>query len=54
MITNKNIIFNAIENFGSPLYIFDKTAFIENYRNFEKCMKGEYDKYYVSYSYNYK
>lgn len=37
--------------FGSPLYIFDEVAFIENYCEFEATLKEYYPHYQVSYSY---
>lgn len=35
----------------SPVYVFDETAFLENYHNFENTFKKHYGKYILSYSY---
>lgn len=51
MITDKFLIETLIREYGSPLYVFDKEKFIHNYRYFENCMKSEYDKYQLSYSF---
>ena len=51
MIHDKKIIDKAINTFGSPLYIFDKQAFIKNYKAFVSAMRCQYDKYELSYSY---
>lgn len=37
--------------FGSPLYVFDEKAFIQNYSDFKKALKNQYSKYQVSYSF---
>ena len=51
MINDKKIIDKALNMYGSPLYVFDKQAFIENYKAFVSAMRGQYDKYELSYSY---
>ncbi|MGP1589532.1 diaminopimelate decarboxylase [Oribacterium sp. oral taxon 102] len=51
MINNKQTINNALQLYGSPIYVFDKRAFIENYRAFFSAMKTNYEKYELSYSY---
>lgn len=43
---------NRLTNeFGSPLYVFDEKAFIDNYKHFDCCFKNMYERYHVSYSY---
>ena len=37
--------------FGSPLYVFDKTSFIENYHELEGVLKECYPQYQTSYSF---
>ena len=39
------------ELYGSPLYVFDESEFLENYRFFNQCFKEIYDNYCISYSY---
>lgn len=51
MINNKDLINKLIKEYGSPLYLFNKTEFVENYKYFVECMSKEYDKYQLSYSY---
>lgn len=38
-------------SYGSPLYVFDEAAFIENYEHFEQCFSRIYDNYKLSYSF---
>ena len=40
-----------IRRYGSPLYVFDEEAFLENYRRFERTFQGIYGSYRISYSY---
>lgn len=51
MIDNKNLINRLTKEYGSPLYLFNKTEFVDNYKYFVDCMTKEYDKYQLSYSY---
>lgn len=51
MITEKNLLNRVLNDYGSPLYLFNKTDFIRNYKHFVQCMKCEYDKYTLSYSF---
>lgn len=51
MIDNKNLINRLTKEYGSPLYLFNKIEFVENYKYFVDCMTKEYDKYQLSYSY---
>lgn len=51
MIYDKKIIDKLVNTFGSPLYVFDKAAFVQNYNSFYNTMRCEYDKYELSYSY---
>ena len=37
--------------FGSPLYLFDETAFTQNYHELDAALKKQYPKYQISYSY---
>ena len=40
-----------IENYGSPLYVFDKDAFVENYKHLLNAFRSIYPKYNIAYSY---
>lgn len=51
LIEDQDVINEITKKFGSPFYLFDKIAFVRNYKIFEGCMRHEYDKYNVSYSY---
>lgn len=51
MINNKKKINRALELYGSPLYIFNKQEFENNYKCFFSAMREAYDKYELSYSY---
>lgn len=42
---------HILEKKKTPFYIFDEVGFIENYKEFEACMKQVYSLYKVSYSY---
>lgn len=46
-----NTIKKLEDQYGSPLYVFDEEAFVDNYLHFEKCFKSLYDNYRISYSY---
>lgn len=46
-----NDILKLEEKFGSPLYVFDKKDFVDNFNEFSSCFKSYYSKYTVSYSY---
>lgn len=48
---NLNLVKKLEKQFGLPLYVFDKTAFINNYNNFVSCFQKAYPNYRVSYSY---
>ena len=39
------------DTYGSPLYVFDKKGFIENYKKLEQAMKTNYDNYRIAYSF---
>lgn len=39
------------KEYGLPLYVFDESAFIENYTHFTECFQSAYANYRVSYSY---
>ena len=39
------------KKYGSPLYVFNKNEFVNNYTTFEQAFKKRYDKYKLSYSY---
>ena len=51
MKKDNEIVKRLVDEYGSPLYLFDKKEFIRNYENFVDCMRNEYDKYALSYSY---
>lgn len=51
MIDKKEIIDIAIKKYGTPLYLFDRDKFLQNYMEFVKTMQNSYDKYILSYSY---
>ena len=42
---------NIINKYPTPFYIFDKIAFIQNYKQLEKSFKTVYPNYQISYSY---
>ena len=42
---------NIIDKYPTPFYIFDKIAFIQNYKQLEKSFKTVYPNYQISYSY---
>ena len=48
---NLNLLKKLEKQFGLPLYVFDETAFINNYNNFVSCFQKAYPNYRVSYSY---
>lgn len=50
MITT-DVLLSLKERFGTPFYVFDKQAFIENYFQLESTFKKVYSDYKVSYSY---
>lgn len=39
------------QEFGTPFYIFDKTSFVENYKEYESYLSHAYPNYRVAYSY---
>lgn len=51
MKKDHEIVKRLVNEYGSPLYLFDKKEFVRNYKNFVDCMRNEYDKYVLSYSY---
>lgn len=48
---NLNLLKKLEKQFGLPLYVFDETAFINNYNNFVSCFQKAYPNYRISYSY---
>lgn len=50
MITHAEIE-NIVTVYGSPFYLINKEAFIENYDNIVKAFKLRYDKFILAYSY---
>ena len=48
---DKTTIECLIKEFGSPLYIFDDKAFVENYNHLCKAFKDIYPNYVPGYSY---
>lgn len=46
-----NTVHDFVNQFGSPLYVFDEACFVSNYRHFEHCFKSIYGNYKISYSY---
>ena len=51
MQETKRSIEDLLDRFGSPLYVFDESGFIENYRALEAALKAGCDKYRVAYSF---
>ena len=47
----KEMLETISSNYGSPCYIFDEEAFIDNYHDLEDTLKTEYSKYKIAYSY---
>lgn len=47
----KSSIDNILNEFGSPLYVFDENGFRENYHLLNSAMKAKYAKYRIAYSY---
>ena len=48
---NLNLLKKLEKQFGLPLYVFDETAFINNYNSFVSCFQKAYPNYRISYSY---
>ena len=48
---NLNLLKKKKKQFGLPLYVFDETAFINNYNSFVSCFQKAYPNYRISYSY---
>lgn len=40
-----------LQQFGSPMYLFDEAAFEENYRELEQTFRNYYPRYQIAYSY---
>ena len=51
---NLNLVKKLEKQFGLPLYVFDETAFINNYNSFVSCFQKAYPNYRISYSYKTK
>lgn len=49
-MTDKKCL-ELLEEFGSPLYVFDDKAFVENYNHLSKAFRKEYENYVLGYSY---
>lgn len=37
-----------VQRYGSPLYVFDEKAFVQNYKNLEEEFRSIYPKYNLS------
>ncbi len=44
-------VYEMTEQFGSPLYVFDEGAFVENYTHLLNAFRSIYPKYNIAYSY---
>ena len=40
-----------VQRYGSPLYVFDEKAFVQNYKNLEEEFRSIYPKYNIAYSF---
>lgn len=40
-----------VQRYGSPLYVFDEKAFVQNYKNLEEEFRNIYPKYNIAYSF---
>jgi diaminopimelate decarboxylase len=48
---DRGTVEQLIEEYGSPLYIFDEHGFRENYQKLEKTFRRSYENYRISYSF---
>ncbi len=51
MHVTKESAYGLTEKYGSPLYIFDENAFVENYKKLLSSFRAIYPKYNIAYSY---
>lgn len=51
MISQRALILELVRQYGSPLYVFDQEAFVQNYRRLTDAFRRYYENYRIAYSF---
>jgi len=51
MISRRELVLELVERYGSPLYVFDQAAFVQNYHQLTDAFRRYYENYFIAYSF---
>lgn len=51
MISRRELILELVRRYGSPLYVFDQAAFVQNYNRLTDAFRRYYETYSIAYSF---